>query len=193
MIRISLSLIFKQFHWQRYHNTDLNNDLQNRMLQVNFISNAYNNTLAEDFLLVARRYHRVRDVIDTAFIALDENTLVAEAAKALYAQERCTIVVTHLDVDNGKRIPVGIITERDIIFRVVAQNRGPFKVTLRDIMSTPIITIDEDKSVEEAMGLLNKHKINRLPVVHDSSIIGIVTTGMIMSNISIEKHVDTDL
>jgi CBS domain-containing protein len=163
------------------------------LLQVNFISNAHNNTLVEHFILVAQRHHRVRDVVDTAFIALDENTLVAEAAKALYAQERCTIVVTHLDVDRGKRIPVGIITERDIIFRVVAQNRGPFKVTLRDIMSAPIITIDEDKSVEEAMGLLNKHKINRLPVVHDSSIIGIVTTGMIMSKVSIEKHNDTDL
>jgi CBS domain-containing protein len=60
-------------------------------------------------------------------------------------------------------------------------------------MSTPIITIDEDKSFEEAMGILNKHKINRLPVVHDSSIIGIVTTGIIMSNVSIEKHTDTEL
>src|SRR5215210_3863215 len=155
------------------------------LLQVNFISNAYNNTLAEHFILVVQRHDRVRDIVDTAFVTLDENTLVAEAAKALYAQERCTIVVTHIDVDNGKRIPVGIITERDIIFRVVAQNRGPFKVTLRDIMSAPIITIGEDISVEEAMALLNKHKINRLPVVHDSSIIGIVTTGTIVSNISI--------
>ena len=90
-------------------------------------------------------------------------------------------------------IPVGIITERDIIFRVVAQNRGPFKVTLSDIMSTPIITIDADKSIEEALAILNKHKINRLPVVHDSSIIGIVTTGTVIRNVSIEKHVDDDL
>ena len=141
--------------------------------------------------MVAQGHDTVRDIVDTAFVTLDENTLVAEAAKALYAQERCTIVVTHLDAGSGQRIPVGIITERDIIFRVVAQNRGPYKVTLRDIMSTPIITIDADKSVEEAMAILNKHKINRLPVVHDSSIIGIVTTGMVMSNISIEKHADT--
>ena len=143
--------------------------------------------------MVAQRHDRVRDIVDTAFVTLDENTLVAEAAKALYAQERCTIVVTHLDASTGQRIPVGIITERDIIFRVVAQNRGPFKVTLRDIMSTPIITIDADKSIEEALAILNKHKINRLPVVHDSSIIGIVTTGMVIRNISIEKHVDDDL
>ena len=143
--------------------------------------------------MVAQRQSKVRDIVDTAFVTLDENTLVAEAAKALYAQERCTIVVTHLNAGTDQRIPVGIITERDIIFRVVAQNRGPFKVTLKDIMSAPIITIDADKSVEEAMEILNKHKINRLPVVHDSSIIGIITTGMIMSNISIEKHAGTEL
>src|ERR687889_1095386 len=161
------------------------------LLQVNFIANVYNNMLAEHLILVAQRHDRVRDIVDTAFVTLDENTLVAEAAKALYAQERCTIVVTHRDAGTGQRIPVGIITERDIIFRVVAQNRGPFKVTLKDIMSAPLITIDADKSVEEAMAILNKYKINRLPVVHDSSIIGIVTTGMIMSKVSIEKHADT--
>ena len=142
--------------------------------------------------MVARRHDRVRDIVDTAFVTLDENTLVAEGAKTLYVQEQCTIVVTHLDAGTGQRIPVGIITERDIIFRVVAQNRGPFKVRLRDIMSAPIITIDEDKSIEEALAILNKYNINRLPVVHDSSIIGIVTTGMIMSNVSIEKHADTE-
>ncbi|MDQ3836872.1 MAG: CBS domain-containing protein [Thermoproteota archaeon] len=144
--------------------------------------------MAERFILVIPRITRVSDVVDTAFIALDENTLVAEAAKALYAQERCTIVVTRLDRDSGQRIPVGIITERDIIFRVVAQNRGPFKVTLKDIMSTPIITIDAARSVDEAIAILNKHKINRLPVIHDSSIIGLLTTGMIISKVSTEKH-----
>ena len=160
--------------------------------QVNFISNAYNNILAEHFLLVAKRYDRVRDIVDTPFVTLDENTLVAEGAKTLYVQERCTIVVTHLEAATGQRIPVGIITERDIIFRVVAQNRGPFKVTLRDIMSTPIITIDADKSIEEALEILNNHKINRLPVVHDSSIIGILTTGIVIRNVSIEKHAETE-
>jgi CBS domain-containing protein len=110
--------------------------------------------LAEHFVLVGLRHDRVRDIVDTVFVTLDENTLVAEAAKAMYTQERCTIVVTHLNASTGQRIPVGIITERDIIFRVVAQNRGPFKLKLKDIMSAPIITIDADKSVEEAMAIL---------------------------------------
>jgi CBS domain-containing protein len=102
------------------------------------------------------------------------------------------LVVTHLNASTGQRIPVGIITERDIIFIVVAQNRGPFKVMLKDMMSTPIINIDVDKSVEDRRGSLNKYKINRLPVVHNSSIIGILITGIIMSNVSIEKYAETE-
>jgi signal-transduction protein with cAMP-binding, CBS, and nucleotidyltransferase domain len=160
---------------------------------VNNISGAYNTILAERFIMVTPQITRVSDVLDTAFIALDENTLVAEAAKALYSQERCTIVVTHLDRASGQRAPIGIITERDIIFRVVAQNRGPFKVTLKDIMSTPIITIDADKSIDEAISIFNKHKINRLPVIHDSSIIGLLTAGMIISKVPTEKHSEAEL
>jgi predicted transcriptional regulator len=48
-------------------------------------------------------------------------------------------------------------------------------------MSTPIINIDVGKSVEGAAAILNKYKINRLPVVHDSSIIGILITGIIIA------------
>jgi CBS domain-containing protein len=147
--------------------------------------------LAEDFRLIALRHDRIRDIVDTVFVTSDENTLVAEGARALYKQEQRTIVVARLNASTGQRIPVGIVTERDFIFRVVAQNRGPFKTELKHIMSAPIITINADKSVEEAMAILNKHKINRLPVIHDSSIIGIVTTERILSNVSIEKHAES--
>jgi signal-transduction protein with cAMP-binding, CBS, and nucleotidyltransferase domain len=108
--------------------------------------------LAEHFILAALKHDRVRDIVDTAFVTLDQNTLVAEA---LSNQELRTIVVTYLNASTGQRIPLEIVTERDFIFRVVAQNRGPFKIELRDIMSTPIITIEADKSVEEAMAILS--------------------------------------
>ena len=109
--------------------------------------------------------NKVGEMASTAFVSLDEETLVAEAAKALYKQETCTIIVTHCDPKSGQRAPIGIVTERDIIFRVVAQNQGPFKVALKDIMSSPIITIDFDKSVKEALNLIKQNKINRLPLL----------------------------
>jgi CBS domain-containing protein len=124
--------------------------------------------------------NKVRDIASTAFVSLDEDTVVAQAAKALYEQETCTIVVTHYESTSGQRIPVGIVTERDIIFRVVAQNKGPYKITLKDIMSSPIITIDSDKSAKEAIAVLKENKINRLPIVNNGALIGLVTTEMIV-------------
>ena len=59
-------------------------------------------------------------------------------------------------------------------------------------MSAPIINIDAEKSVEGAMAILNKYKINQLPVVHNSFIISILITEIIMSNVSIEKHAETE-
>jgi CBS domain-containing protein len=123
--------------------------------------------------------NKVSDIASTAFVSLDEDTLVAEAAKALYEQETCTIIVTHYDSTSGQRIPIGIVTERDIIFRVVAQNKGPFKITLKDIMSSPLLTIDSDKSANEALVVLKQNGINRLPIVNKGNLIGLVTTEMI--------------
>jgi CBS domain-containing protein len=123
--------------------------------------------------------NKVADIASTTFVSLDEDTLVAEAAKTLYEQESCTIIVTHYDPPLRQRSPIGIVTERDIIFRVVAQNRGPFKVTLKDIMSFPIITIDSAESAEKALAILKHNGINRLPVINKGNLIGLVTTEMI--------------
>jgi CBS domain-containing protein len=140
-----------------------------------------------------RTYETVRDIADTTFVSLDENTLVAEGAKALYEQHSCSIIVTRYDASSRQRIPVGIITERDIIFRVVAQNKGPFKVTLKDVMSSPIITIDSGKSIKEALAILKKNKIDRLPVVNRGALIGLVTTERIIHKIPAGrlKHSET--
>jgi CBS domain-containing protein len=130
---------------------------------------------------------KVKDIADRTFISLDQNTLVADAAKTLYEQEGCSVIVTRNDHE-GYRIPIGIITERDIIFRVVAQNRGPFKVTLKDIMSSPLVTIYSEKSPKEALSIIKQKKINRLPVVDaEGQLIGILTTQTIVQKLPVEK------
>lgn len=110
-----------------------------------------------------------------AYVSLDENVLVAEAAKTMYQREECTIIVTRND-KAGLRVPVGIVTERDIIFRVVAQNRGPFKITLKDIMTSPIITADSKVSVNEALSIMKERKITRLPLLKkEGVVVGLLT------------------
>jgi len=131
---------------------------------------------------------KITEVASTTFLALDESILVAEAAKVLYDQNACSIIVTRYEVKSNSRVPVGIITERDIIFRVVAQHKGPFKVTIRDIMSSPIISIDSEATVADALTVLKRSKINRLPVTSKSgALIALVSTEMLAKRLPMDQ------
>ena len=71
---------------------------------------------------------------------------------------------------------VGIVTERDLVSRVIADGLDPAKVLVRDIMSTPLITIQPDAKIAEAARLMNEYKIRRVVVTAaDGSLAGIVT------------------
>jgi membrane protein YqaA with SNARE-associated domain len=69
--------------------------------------------------------------------------------------------------------PVGIVTERDFVRRVIAKNL-PFETTVSEIMSKPLITIDPDASLREAAGVMVKHNIRRLPVFKGNKLVGII-------------------
>ena len=135
---------------------------------------------------------KVGDLAKQAFVSLDENALVAEAAKALYEREESSVIVTGNDAASQSRIPVGIITERDIIFRVVAQNRGPFKVKLRDIMSHPLITILDESSASKALSIMKRKNVTRLPVVDKKGrLVGLITMRDLVSSLPTTKDIRT--
>lgn len=125
---------------------------------------------------------------DKDFVSLDENTLVAEAARIMYERDVCSVIVTRNDTIKSFRQSVGIITPRDILQRVVAQSKGPFKLILKDIMSTPLIIINEDASTNGAISLMKRKNITRLPVINEEGeILGIVSLKAILSRISHEN------
>ncbi len=72
--------------------------------------------------------------------------------------------------------PAGIITERDILESLVETNRNLDITEAKDIMSGPLITIEEYADIEQASKLMLKHKIKKLPVVNDGDLVGIITT-----------------
>jgi len=76
--------------------------------------------------------------------------------------------------------PVGIITERDIMRNIAEQFFDPSLVKVKDIMSTQLVTISGDVSVEEAARLMASRKIKKLPVVEDEKLVGIVTSMDVM-------------
>ena len=76
--------------------------------------------------------------------------------------------------------PVGIITERDIMRSIAEQFFDPSVVKVKDIMSTQLVTISADVSVEEAARLMATRKIKKLPVVENEKLVGIVTSMDVM-------------
>jgi CBS domain-containing protein len=71
--------------------------------------------------------------------------------------------------------PVGIITQRDILRRQVEPCLAPEILSARHVMTSPVITINENASIEEAAGLMAKKKAKRLPVMNDGKLVGIIT------------------
>jgi CBS domain-containing protein len=130
------------------------------------------------------------DFADKDFVTLDENTLVAEAARIMYERDLCSVIVTRNDGESLLRQSVGIITARDFLHRVVAQSKGPFKLALKDIMSTPLITINKDALTNDAITLMKGKNITRLPMINeDGEVLGIASLRTLIGRAS---HEDVD-
>ena len=133
----------------------------------------------------------VQDVADVAFVSLDESVLVSEAAKALYDREADTIIVTRNDPKLGVRIPIGIVTQRDLIYRVIAQNKGPFKVNLGSISSSPVTVVHREIPAIKALEIMKDKRFNRLPVVTKTGeIVGLVTMEMLVRKLPLKRLAD---
>jgi len=85
-----------------------------------------------------------------------------------------SVIVTN----NGR--PVGIITERNILERIVEPRLDPSSVRAKDIMSAPLITIDLNAAVEEAAQIMARKGIKKLPVVDGGKVVGVVSTSDIV-------------
>ncbi len=102
-------------------------------------------------------------------IKTSADSTVSNAAKIMDIKNIGSLPVE----ENGKLI--GIITERDILRKIVAKGRNPEETPVRDIMSSPLITIGPEEDIEEANNVMIKHKIRRLAVESNGKIIGIIT------------------
>jgi len=111
----------------------------------------------------------VEDVMVDEVITIDADATVYKAVRLMNKHEiGCVVVVL-----KGK--PVGIITERDMLKRVLAKSVDPEKINVSDIMSAPLIIGKPKMEIENAVKLMFKTKIKKLPVVHGGKLIGLVT------------------
>ncbi|TLZ75905.1 MAG: CBS domain-containing protein [Methanobacteriota archaeon] len=99
----------------------------------------------------------------------------AKAAAGLMREKDIGSLVV---VDTGK--PMGIVTERDLVTKVAAEDKQPSRVLVRDIMTSPVVAVHPHEEVAEAAKLMAERKIRRLPVVKEGKLIGIVTENDIL-------------
>jgi len=112
---------------------------------------------------------KVEDVMVKEVITIDENSTVKEAAEVMNKFEiGCLIAVR-----KGKAM--GIITERDLLKRVVADAKDASKTKVKDIMSSPLVVVEPSMELEEAVKLMFQMKIKKLPVVDGKRLVGLIS------------------
>ena len=112
---------------------------------------------------------KVKDVMTEKVITVEANKTVSEAAALMAENDVANLIV--MDTN----IPIGIVTERDFVRRVMAKNK-PSKTKISEIMSTPLRVIDPDAPLKEAARRMVRKRIRRLPVIKDNKLVGIITT-----------------
>lgn len=113
---------------------------------------------------------KVSEIMSKEVASLESKETATTAAKKMAEGGFGCLLVTY----RGK--VVGIVTERDLVRKVLAKNADPNEIKLEEIMSQPVITINPSFQIGDASKLMSEKKIRRLPVMDKELLVGIVTT-----------------
>lgn len=117
----------------------------------------------------------VKDVMNPQVVVAKPEATVKEAAKIMSELKIGCLIV----IDNAKI--AGIVTEGDIISKVIAKGMDSEKTTLKEIMTKNVISVELDKNLSEAADIMVENKIKRLPVLDDEKLVGIITATDLIS------------
>ncbi len=112
---------------------------------------------------------KVEDVMVESVVTVDADCPVMKAVKIMNKNEIGCLVVTR------NRRAVGIVTERDLLSRVIAKSKNPNRTKVREIMTKPLISGQPDMDLEDATRLMFDRKIKKLPVVENGKLLGLIT------------------
>jgi len=118
----------------------------------------------------------VKDVMSSPVLTIGENETADKAARLMAKNNVGCIVVIG---KQGK--PLGVITERDLVVRVLARNNQPSKLAVKEVMTSPLITVDPDEPLSEAARRMSRLNIRRLGVMYKGNLVGLVSSKDILA------------
>jgi len=118
----------------------------------------------------------VRDVMSSPAVTIEENVSANRVAHLMDKTDLGCIIVTSKDEK-----PIGIITERDLVVRVLAKNVKPDTLRAKQVMTAPLINIEPDATVTEAARRMSRLNIRRLGVIYKEKLVGIISSKDILA------------
>jgi CBS domain-containing protein len=130
---------------------------------------------------------QVGEICTREVVCVTSETTVAAAAKTMRQYHIGDVVVTRME--NGRRVPLGIVTDRDIVIGVVATDLAPDTLTVGDIMTPGLATAQEDEDVFEAVRRMRNKGVRRMPIVDaDGNLVGIVSVDDVIEILADEMN-----
>lgn len=133
----------------------------------------------------------VSECCNVDVVCCEADTSVTDVAGLMRKHHVGDVIVTE---DQGsKKVPVGIVTDRDIVIETIALQVDASAFTAGDLMSMPLATVQEGAGIVETLRLMRSHKVRRLPVVtSDGALFGVVTTDDLINLLALELSMVTD-
>jgi CBS domain-containing protein len=125
----------------------------------------------------------VRDVMTKNPRTLEAGDAIVDAGRVMRDEDIGAVIVTE---GNGL---LGVVTDRDIVVRAIADGRDPSTTKLRDVCSADVETVTPDTSIEDAIEIMRMRAIRRIPVVEGAKPVGIVSIG----DLAMERDGDSAL
>ncbi len=118
----------------------------------------------------------VKDVMSSPAVTVEENVFANRVAHLMDKSDLGCVIVTSKDEK-----PIGIITERDLVVRVLAKNVKPDTLRAKEVMTAPLINIEPDATVTEAARRMSRLNIRRLGVIYKEKLVGIISSKDILA------------
>jgi signal-transduction protein with cAMP-binding, CBS, and nucleotidyltransferase domain len=124
-----------------------------------------------------------KDIVEKEFLSLSRDTTALEGARQMKAKRHGYAIIA-----SSTGSPEGIVTEWDYLSKIVAEGRDPSHVTLGDIMTSDLVSVDANVGLDQVAELMAHKGIRRVLVFKDHKVIGVITAAIMLSRL--KEYVD---